>query len=262
MNNFSNVKLNGEEISMMKLNGTIIYQKGIIPEPEPELPIVAKYTLSDISKTSPTYVLGKPSDWTETIKDNNDGTYTVTITASRSVGTIRFNGMTSLISMDYLDVSRVRYFSLMFEGCTNLTYVNTSNWSGEVWGMENMFKNCASLTSLDLSGLETYSNESVGMFDSAFYGCSDLEILNISNFSLNYYNIEEGYMAQDTFDGCTSLHTIRMDNCNYWFMNEISLPDNTISGVTKTVYCRESNIIHPESGYRRYFPSWTFSFIE
>ena len=227
MNDFLTVRLNGNEISMMKLNGTIIYQKAV--EPEPGLPIVAKYTLSDTSKTSPTYVLGKPSDWTETIKNNNDGTYTVTIRASRSVGTIRFNGMTSLVSMDYLDVSRVSSFSLMFEGCTNLTYVNTSNWSGEAWGMENMFKNCASLTSLDLSGLDTYHHHSyVGAFDSAFEGCTNLETLDISNFSLNYYNIEEGYMALNTFDGCTSLHTVRMDNCNYWFMSEISLPSNTI----------------------------------
>ena len=261
MNDFLTVRLNGNEISMMKLNGTIIYQKAV--EPEPGLPIVAKYTLSDTSKTSPTYVGGKPSDWTETIKNNNDGTYTVTIRASRPAGFIRFNGMTSLISMDYLDVSRLGSSSSMFEDCTNLTYVNTSNWSGAAGDMSNMFKNCASLTSLDLSGLETYNSESVGMFDSAFYGCSNLETLDISNFSLNYFNMEEGYMARDTFTGCTSLHTVRMDNCNYWAMYGIrsSLPSNTIPGVTKNVYCREENMTDVNASHRINFPGWIINYI-
>lgn len=43
MNDFSNVKLNGEEISMMKLNGTIIYQKAVEPEPEPADKIFVAY---------------------------------------------------------------------------------------------------------------------------------------------------------------------------------------------------------------------------
>lgn len=261
MNDFLTVRLNGNEISMMKLNGTIIYQKAV--EPEPGVPIVAKYTLSDTSQTSPTYARDKASDWTETVKNNNDGTYTVTITASEPVEIIRFDGMDSLISMDYLDVSRVGLFSSMFEGCTNLTYVNTSNWSSGVADMEKMFRYCTSLTSLDLSGLETYDGFA-GIFNSAFEGCSNLEILNISNFSLNYYDMEEGYMARNTFDGCTSLHTIRMDNCNYWFMKEIrsSLPSNTIPGVTKNVYCRKENMTDVNGSYRINFPGWIINYIE
>ena len=259
MNDFLTVRLNGNEISMMKLNGTIIYQKAV--EPEPGVPIVAKYTLSDTSQTSPTYARDIPSDWTETIKNNNDGTYTVTIRASRPVSIIRFNEMHSLISMDYLDISRVDLFSSMFEGCINLTYVNTSNWSRWVADMSNMFRYCTSLTSLDLSGLETYDNTFAGVFNSAFEGCSNLETLNISNFSLDYHNMEEGYMARNTFDGCTSLHTVRMDNCNYWFMDEISLPSNTIPGVTKNVYCRKENMTDVNSSSRIYFHGWTVNYI-
>lgn len=259
MNNFSNVKLNGEEISMMKLNGTIIYQKGTIPEPE--LPIVAKYTLSDTSQTSPTYVGGKASDWTETVKNNNDGTYTVTINASKAPISICFDGMTSLISMDYLDVSKLYHSELMFAYCTNLKYVNTSNWNKDLYDMANMFKNCVSLTSLDLSGITTQSHN-VGIFDSMFNGCSNLKTLDISNFYLNYFDMEEGYMARNTFDGCTSLHTVRMDNCNYWAMYEIVLPSNTIPGVTKNVYCREENMTDYYGEYRISFYSWTINYIE
>ena len=259
MNNFSNVKLNGEEISMMKLNGTIIYQKGAIPEPE--IPIVAKYTLLDTSQTSPTYVSGKASDWTETIKDNNDGTYTVTINASKAPTSIRFDKMYSLISMDYLDMSKLSHSRSMFEGCTNLTYVNTSNWSVGLVDMEKMFRLCTSLTSLDLSGITTQSHY-MGIFNSMFEGCSNLKTLDIRNFYINYYDMEEGYMAKNTFDGCTSLHTVRMDNCNYWAMYELGLPSNTIPGVTKNVYCRECNMTDINAEYRINFSSWTVNYIE
>ena len=54
--------------------------------------------------------------------------------------------------------------------------INTSN----VTNMQNMFKNCSNLKSLDLSNFDT---SNVTKMYSMFYGCSNLETLDLSNFS-------------------------------------------------------------------------------
>ena len=64
--------------------------------------------------------------------------------------------------------------------------------------MSEMFRNCSSLTSLDLSNFNTVNVEEM---DSIFVGCSSLKDLNISNFNLD--NIINKDSLCEILDGCT-----------------------------------------------------------
>lgn len=68
----------------------------------------------------------------------------------------------------------------MFQNCTSLTSLNLSNFdTSNVTGMGSMFKNCYSLTSLDVSNFDTTNvTDMGGMFDT----CELLTSLNVTNF--------------------------------------------------------------------------------
>ena len=66
--------------------------------------------------------------------------------------------------------------------------------------MSDMFSDCSSLTSLNLSNFNTNNVEDMS---SMFYNCSSLPSLNLSNFNTN--NVEDmSYM----FCGCSSLNSL------------------------------------------------------
>ncbi len=89
-----------------------------------------------------------------------------------------------------------------FENCLNLTtisgleYLNTEN----VTNMENMFRNCKVLTSLDLSHFNT---ENVTSMYNMFNICEKLTELDLTNFNVSKVT-NTGYM----FSGCKLLETI------------------------------------------------------
>ena len=89
----------------------------------------------------------------------------------------------------------------MFRNCSALTSLDISNFNtANVTDMDQMFRNCSGLTSLDLSNFNTANvTDMYCMFD----GCSNLTSLDLRNF--NTANVTSmRYM----FEGCTSLKTI------------------------------------------------------
>ena len=67
----------------------------------------------------------------------------------------------------------------------------------------------------------------------------------------SYYNM---------FSSCTSLHTLRLDNCDRNTVKKIiessNFPTNAIDGVTRTIYCQGASafaLTAPEN--------WTFSIV-
>lgn len=69
----------------------------------------------------------------------------------------------------------------MFKNCLSLTNIDLSNIdTGNVTNMNSVFDNCSSLTSLDLSNFNT---EKVTDMSAMFQGCTSLASLNISSFS-------------------------------------------------------------------------------
>ena len=93
--------------------------------------------------------------------------------------------------------------SYMFDGCSNITYIDLSNFnSSEVKEMTHMFYYCSSLTSLDLSN---YKTSKVNLMVCMFEGCSSLKSLNLSNF--NNWNAKY-IQIQYIFRSCKKLEYI------------------------------------------------------
>ena len=68
-----------------------------------------------------------------------------------------------------------------------------------------MFKNCSSLTSIDVSNLRT---DNAASMKGMFYGCTSLTELDLSTFTNN----SKIYEMQDMFRDCTNLTTVTLNN--------------------------------------------------
>lgn len=120
-----------------------------------------------------------------------------------------FKGCKNLKTLDLsgFDFTRATSFSMLFDGCESLTYVDTSSFgSAKKYcpTLEYMFRNCASLTSLDLSTLNpNYILDMRQMFQ----GCSNLATLNISSFNTAKVSAKvDGVSGIDSiFKGCNKL---------------------------------------------------------
>ena len=201
---------------------------------------IAIYTVNNINKTSPYSVSNKAEDWRETVINNGDGTYTVTITADYAPTSIDFRSNSALLSIDYLDTSKINDMSYMFYNCDSLTELDLSNWNtSRVTDMSHMFNYCDSLTSLDLSNWNT---SRVTDMEDMFRSCDSLTELDLSNWNISNVNI-----TKRMFYYCDSLVTLHLDNCSNDTINKIitsdGFPTDNISGVTKTIYCKSENTV-------------------
>lgn len=82
-----------------------------------------------------------------------------------------------------LDTSKVTDMNNMFSQCQTLETVDLSNFdTSNVMNMGNMFYNCRNLTELDVSNFDT---SNVTNMSNMFYNLYKLETLNLSNFNTN-----------------------------------------------------------------------------
>ena len=169
-----------------------------------------------------------------------------------------FNSCSNLTSLDVsnFNTSNVTIMNSMFDGCSKLTSLDVSNFNtSKVTSMQYMFRNCSSLITLDLSNFDTSYVTNTGQM---FYGCPKLTSLDLRNFDLN--KCTSSSACSIMFYNCTSLHTIRLDNCDNYTINKIitssSFPTGTISGVTRKIYCKQANA----SGLTAP-TNWTFSYV-
>ena len=153
-----------------------------------------------------------------------------TMKAARPKGTrywfYRLPKLTEIIHLDYLNTQEVTEMYEMFEDCSSLTTLNLSTFNTEnVTEMSLMFYGCSSLTTLNLSNFNTAKLEK--MF-SMFYGCSSLTALDVSNF-----NIDKVSDMRQMFANCTALKTIYCDND--WSSNHFASSDMMFLGCTSLV---------------------------
>lgn len=96
----------------------------------------------------------------------------------------------------------------MFHDCVNLRTINGINeWdTSNVTNMSEMFNNCRSLESLDLSSFNT---SNVTNMWHMFSDCENLKELNLSSFEIRE-DCETGWMLNN----CRKLHMLRLDSCN------------------------------------------------
>ena len=145
-----------------------------------------------------------------------------------------FEGLTKIEHLDYLNTSEVENMGSMFSKCTSLETLDLSSFNTEkvtnmsemfvgstnlrtinlpkgfigsnVTDLNGMFRGCASLTELDLSGSNAEKVKNMG---SMFYGCVALSNLNLSGFKTGSLT-DMRYL----FSSCQSLESLDLSSFN------------------------------------------------
>ena len=103
------------------------------------------------------------------------------------------------------NTSNVTYMDNMFKGCSNLTSLDVGSFdTSNVTDMDNMFKRCSGLTSLDVGSFDT---SNVTKMSDMFNGCRSLTSLDVSRFDTS--NVT--YM-NNMFNGCSGLASLDVSN--------------------------------------------------
>lgn len=179
-----------------------------------------------------------------------------------------FEGLTRIEHLDYLNTSEVEYMNSMFRECTSLETLDLSSFNtkkvknmyamfdgstnlrsitlpkgfigSSVTNLFSMFKDCTSLTELDLSGsnsenvkdmsemfngcralsklvLTDFKTGQVSTMESMFCNCSTLETLDVSSF-----NTENVTTMVGMFNSCSSLRSLDLTGFNTANVTEMS----------------------------------------
>lgn len=107
-----------------------------------------------------------------------------------------------------LNTANYKELAKMFYGIKELVSISfTSSFDTiKITNMEQMFSNCSSLTSIDLSSFYTKNVENMkGMFS----GCTSLKSLNLS-----YFNTSKVKDMSSMFSSCSSLESINLSTFN------------------------------------------------
>ena len=116
-----------------------------------------------------------------------------------------FGGMPALKTADLsgLSLRQIQEMGFLFSGCPQLESVTfNSNCKSSVRTYESMFRDCTSLKSVDMSGVDCggWAAESLKYM---FNGCTSLEKVDVSGMATNRFTTMEGM-----FSGCTALRSI------------------------------------------------------
>ena len=186
--------------------------------------------------------------------DNGDGTYTTKVYADdldNLPTSFSFYTKSALLSVERMNVSKVTSAQGMFYQCSNVTYINSSNWNtSSMTAMNSMFNGCSNLTSLDVSGFDTknvlYMNEmfsdcksltsidlsgfdtgNVTIMHGMFYGCSGLTSLDLSGFDTS-----EVTTMQSMFYNCSQLTSLDVSGLDTSKVTNMSYMFSGCSGLT------------------------------
>lgn len=117
------------------------------------------------------------------------------------------SSLTEIEGLQYINTSNITDMSNMFSDCASLISIDLSNFiTSNVTNMGRMFNNCSSLTDLDVRNFNT---SNVTNMEGMFRGCRSLTSLDISNFNTsNVTNM--GVM----FSSCSRLTSLDVSNFN------------------------------------------------
>ena len=115
--------------------------------------------------------------------------------------------LTEISGIENLDTSRVTDMNNMFYECSSLSSIDLSNFNtSNVTDMNRMFSSCSSLSSIDLSGLNTSNVTDMSVM---FYNCTGLTSLDLSG--LNTSNVTDMSVM---FHNCTGLTSLDLSSFN------------------------------------------------
>ena len=113
-----------------------------------------------------------------------------------------------------------------FKDCTSLTSVDLSSLTtvSNEYAMNTVFYGCTNLTSVDLSSLTTISGQNA--MDGAFNGCTSLTSVDLSSLTtISGQNVMNG-----AFYGCSSLKTLSFPKLNNFDTQNTNQFNNMCSG--------------------------------
>ena len=149
-----------------------------------------------------------------------------------------FKGLTNIIEVD-LSKMRISLYDMsnLFKDCSSLTKINlTKVDTTNSTNFSNMFANCVSLSSLNLSSFRT---SNVASMENMFYNCSSLESLNLSNFDTSKVK-----NFKDMFCHCDNLTSLYLSNINF---SKISEKDFLFDSLISLMFGNCSNLNHLNS---------------
>ena len=117
-----------------------------------------------------------------------------------------FNYCKSLKSIDFkkIDTEKVTDMSGMFQNCEKLEELDLTNfYTPNVSSLNCMFNDCYNLKSIKFS--HKFITDKVLFMNYMFFGCEKLEVLDLSYFSLNTFNVKE---MVSMFEGCDKIKDI------------------------------------------------------
>ena len=121
-----------------------------------------------------------------------------------------FEGCDSIVEMNFtlFNATKCHYFRDMFKDCKSLISLDLSGFitSSLLNSTSNMFMNCYSLISLNLSTFDTSENINFGHM---FCNCSSLTSIDFSNFKT-----EKVQYLDNMFKGCKNLTSLNLSNFN------------------------------------------------
>ena len=176
------IKLNGQMVAHYKFNSTI--NNNLLPIFNAEF---TDYTITDFNET--------------------DGTTRRIISANTLPTSFIFTtGAISSLLEIYNVNGNLTSTDSMFAGCQTVVKISTDFTLKNVTSMANMFNNCASLQSVDVSA---YDTKNVTSTYACFKGCIKLLELDVSKWNLEQCTVT-GVMFQD----CQGLETLDISNWN------------------------------------------------
>ena len=193
---------------------------------------IAKYTCN-AKGVLPTFNSGY-TDYRVSEMDNGDGTYTTSIIAddiSNLPTTINFKGIKQLQKVYYLNTSAVTDMSFMFNGCSNLTYINADNLvhSG-VTTLAYLFATCANLESIDVSSWDTSNMTNMNrLFASCFKLSSIIGVDKWDTSKVKDMSLAFSYIAIESLD-VSNWKTSSVTTMSGMFQSCSSLTSLDVSG--------------------------------
>lgn len=110
------------------------------------------------------------------------------------------------IDLSCLNGENVAYVTYMFAGDTNLKEIVWGDFAPQkIRHCNAMFKNCSSLTSIDLSGWAKSETVKFARMKEMCSGCKNLQSIDLSSF---YFT--DLYDATSAFAGCEKLQTVKL----------------------------------------------------
>ena len=185
---------------------------------------IARYT-SSASGILPSF----NSEFTYTYDeiDNGDGTYATKIYADdldNLPTKIRFENNANLLTVTKLNISKLTSLSNLFFNCKNLIAVECAkDWdTSNITSFDSAFYLCSKLAELDVSNWNVGNATS---FWRAFYGCSTLTELDMSKWDTR--NVTG---LDSMFRGCNRLTSLDLSN---WDTSKVNSMSNMFNGCSQ-----------------------------